>query len=100
MNLAPAGWGEGYYNNTCLLAPSSSYIIIGSGCNVSDPSSFTLTAGSNTVYSADSNVVVNCDGHNIAMSDWLTTGLDKGTTWQPTLPPAATIIQWARDLLA
>ena len=61
------------------------------------PKTFAVTMHDNRLY-ADSPPSVTC-GSTYSFKDWLAFGLDKGTTLAAA-PDAATIIQWAKQLLS
>jgi hypothetical protein len=95
------GFNEGYANNTCLLSVGAGtpYLDLGSNCDVSDPSTITVTTHNNAVYAPDDTITVSACGKSLSFAQWMQLGIDAGSTLTPTIPPTTQIIAWARNLL-
>ena len=115
--LPPAGYAEGYVNNTCILQNNASYYItinIPGHCDGSDHSVEAFAAGfiaaNNTVYVPGGNALVSCNHVNINASAFMTggktpqwnasRGYDNSSRVSGDMPSVATIIGWAEGLLA
>lgn len=93
-----AYFAEGYYNNRCVLADAgNAYLDLGSPCAVDSTLANRMLLGNNSIYAPTASVTVSC-GRAYTFAEWAATGADPGTT-VADLPPATTIIAWARDML-
>ena len=102
MNLPHASpnsyFAEGYFNNKCVLSSSGdAYLDLGSPCAVDSTLANRMLLGNNSIFAPSATVGVSC-GKSYTFAEWQATGADPGTTVSD-LPPAATIIAWARDML-
>lgn len=103
MNLPHASpnsyFAEGYFNNKCVLSSSGdAYLDLGSPCAVDSTLANRMLLGNNSIFAPNATVGVSC-GKSYTFAEWAATGADPGTT-VADLPPAATIIAWARDMLS
>ena len=91
-------FAEGFYNNICILASSGdNYMSLGSCTPTSTFLQNSMLLGNNSIYAPTASVTVSC-GRAYTFAEWAATGADPGTT-VADLPPATTIIAWARDML-
>ena len=103
MNLPHASpnsyFAEGYFNNKCVLSSSGdAYLDLGSPCAVDSTLANRMLLGNNSIFAPNATVGVSC-GKSYTFAEWAATGADPGTT-VADLPPATTIIAWARDMLS
>ncbi len=90
-------FAEAYYNNKCVLAADAGYLELGGGCVPDATLANRIIIGNNSVFTPNASASISC-GKTYTFAEWAALGLDAGSTVS-TLPPAATIIGWARATL-
>ena len=113
QKLPPKGYGDGYYNNTCILPNAKSpYLRIG-GINGAesakclDPSAVHakqalmdgLALGNNTVYVPEGVATIQCGANHVKSNVFAKLGVDPGTTYHAVRPSNITIVGWIREML-
>lgn len=109
--LPPAGYHEQYTNNICILANAGdAYLDIGGlpagskeKCLDSTPAAKQafadgLLVSNNTIYVPGGRPTIKCQGSQ-TLQEFQSNGYDPLTTTVGQLPPASTIVGWAKDLL-
>jgi hypothetical protein len=87
-----------YSGITCVLADAGdAYLNIGGACDPTQPDTFTLHLGNNTIYAPNKDATVNCGGKTYTMDEWLATGIDPGTTVLDE-PTPQQVIAWGRAM--
>jgi hypothetical protein len=90
-------FAEGYWNNKCVLASDAGYLELGGDCVPDATLANRIIIGNNSVFTPNASASISC-GKTYTFAEWAALGLDAGSTVS-TLPPAATIIGWARATL-
>jgi hypothetical protein len=101
QGLPPLGYADGYYNNTCILSNNGANYLRVPG-DLKDTKAFKagMIVHDNKVYAPKANVTVSLNGKVYSFEEFVSKGLDPGTTVKDgdTLN-VETIIEWGRDVL-
>jgi len=99
--LPPAGHGESYKNNICIL-PKSNDPYMESGGNISHPAQFNsgLALGNNTIYAPGGNVSLTIAyTGTFTFEQFQAMGLDLTSRVSADMPSNEQILEWARPLI-
>jgi len=93
------GFGEQYFNNTCILDQGQNYIKMPNSCSFQNLSSIGTAVHGNTVYAKGGAVVSGCC-KTITVPDWLLLGADPGTTMNQAGISSAAVMRLGEELLS
>ena len=97
--LPPAGYGEAYFNNICVLDEGAPYLSVGGSLDDRKAFEEGLDLSNNTIYSVGGSVDVTVSGTTTTLAKFQGKGFDLTSSVSGDMPTPDVIVAWARPLL-